>query len=307
MSKKFDFAVGGQALVEGVMMRSKNYVALACRDQDGKIQLKSFFYNTWIQRFPRLNIFILRGFLNMIQMIALGSNALNHSLEIAFPEENQAPKSSFLATLFTVCNLIFSILLAIALFKFLPLYFTSLLETHFASLQQNYFLFNLTDALFKILIFLIYLGAISLIPQVKRLFMYHGAEHMAVFNYESKQELTVGNTMQQPRLHPRCGTSFILFVFVASIFVYMFIPKNPNFLINLLGRVAFLPVIAGISFEILKIAGTYSKNPIMRAISMPGLALQKITTKQPSPDQAEVAIRALQETLRLESKHQPCS
>ena len=208
--------------------------------------------------------------------------------------------------IFAILNIILSIALAIFLFKFLPLLITTFLENYFPSLKANYLLFNTTDSIFKILIFLTYLFLISQIKQIKRLFMYHGAEHMAVFNYEAKEKLSVDNTMKQPRLHPRCGTSFVLFVFVASIFVYMFIPKNPNFWSNLIYRITFLPIIAGLSFEILKLAGKYSSNPILKLISMPGLALQKITTKQPTPDQAAVAIVALQATLDLETKHQVC-
>ena len=295
MSQKFDFAVGGQALVEGVMMRSKNYVAWACRDEKGEIQIKTFFYNTWIQKFTFLNLPIVRGFLNMIQMINLGSKALNYSIDIAFPEEaSDSNQNTLLGTLFAIFNIVASFALAIFLFKFMPLLITTFLENYLPSLKTNYLLFNVTDSVFKIIIFLAYLLLISQIKQIKRLFMYHGAEHMAVFNYEAKEKLTIENTMKQPRLHPRCGTSFVLFVFVASIFVYMFIPKNPNFWLNLAYRVSFLPIIAGLSFEILKLAGKYSNNPILKLISMPGLALQRITTKQPTADQAEVAIAALQ-------------
>lgn len=305
MSKKFDFAVGGQALIEGVMMRSKNYVAMSCRDKKGEIKTKSFFFNTITQKYKFLNIFILRGFLNMIQMISLGSKALNYSIDIAFEEEGQVEESgSVLKTMVSIFNIIFSLSFALFLFKFLPLYFTGFIEQHFVSVKESYLLFNAVDAGFKILMFLIYLGFISMMPDIKRLFMYHGAEHMAVFNYESNEDLSVKNTMKQPRLHPRCGTSFVLFVFVASIFVYMFIPKNPDFLQNFLQRIVLLPVIAGLSFEILKMAGKYSENPIVKLLSMPGMALQLITTSHPTDDMAEVAIVALNKTLELENNHQ---
>lgn len=306
---KFDFAVGGQALIEGVMMRSKNYIAWSVRKQDGSIKTESFFYNSLIQKHKWLNIPLVRGFLGMFEMMFLGIRALNFSAEEFIqdeePDKKTKPLPQWAESLLLIGNVFLSLGFTILLFKLLPLRVTEFIfsQTSILEAKYGYILYNLLDGVLKMVIFLTYILGISMFNDVKRVFQYHGAEHMAVFNYEANLPLTVENSSIQTRFHPRCGTSFIIFVFLVSILVYSLMPRDPNFWLHLLKRVAMLPIIAGISFEVLKLSGKYSDNPVVKFLIQPGLAFQKLTTKEPDVEQLEVAITALQTTLDLEAKH----
>lgn len=311
-NSKFDFAVGGQALIEGVMMRSQNYVAWAVRKADGSIKIKDFAYNSLAQKYKFFNLPFLRGVVSMFEMMALGIRALNFSADEFIMDEDpkeakkkaeQKPMPKWQSNLFLAFNLIFSLGFTILLFKFLPLQLT---EWIFQAIPYepttNYIAYNFLDGTLKLTIFLAYILLISQFKDIKRVFQYHGAEHMAVFNYEEGTPLTVENSARQSRFHPRCGTSFIIFVFLISIVVYSVIPRDPNFVLHLTKRLALLPVIAGVSFEALKLSGKYASNPIVKLLIQPGLAFQRLTTKQPDNSQLEVAIASLQATLDNEVK-----
>lgn len=309
---KFDFAVGGQALIEGVMMRSQNYVAWAVRKADGTIKIKDFAYNSLAQKYKFFNLPFLRGVISMFEMMALGIRALNFSADEFIMDEDpkeakkkaeQKPIPKWQSTLFLTLNVIFSLGFTILLFKYVPLQLTEwIFQATPYDPSTNYIAYNFLDGTLKLTIFLAYILLISQFKDIKRVFQYHGAEHMAVFNYEKGTELTAENSAKQSRFHPRCGTSFIIFVFLISILVYSLIPRDPNFILHLAKRLALLPVIAGVSFETLKLSGKYASNPIVKLLIQPGLAFQRLTTKDPDHSQLEVAVAALKRTLDREAE-----
>jgi uncharacterized protein YqhQ len=286
-------AAGGQAVIEGVMMRSPKQIAIAVRTTNGRITVKKQPVKSLADKIRIFKLPFLRGILSLFEMLAIGMRALIYSANEAIEEDEE--ELSFI-------HVFISILLAIGfglfLFKFFPLLITEFLNTKIKAISSHYWLFNLVDGLLKIFLLGVYIGIISLMQDVKRVFMYHGAEHKAVNCYENKTKLTVRNVQKFSTLHPRCGTSFILIVFVLSIFVYTFIPKEFSFLFKLILRILLLPIIAGISYEILKLCGKFRENFLIKMVTMPGLALQKLTTRQPTDDQVQVAIRALNSVVK---------
>ena len=307
---KIDFAVGGQAVIEGVMMRSPNHITIAVRKDDGSIKVKKRPYKTLTQRYKWLNLPILRGIINLFEMMIVGTEAINYSAaQFEGEEEPQEPtkKPSRLAKLgqysMFALSFVFAIVLSIGLFKFLTLWITTYLETRFSYISDHYIFFNLIDGVIKMSIFLTYIFLLSLIPNFRRIFEYHGAEHKSIFNYEHKKPLNVENARNEIRFHPRCGTSFILIVFVLSILVYTFIPKQPDFWANLAVRLAALPLIAGIAYEYLKMSAKYANKTFVKALIAPGLWFQRLTTKEPDEKQLAVGLESLKEALVLEQYH----
>lgn len=308
--KTIDFAVGGQAVIEGVMMRSPNSITIAVRKPNKEIVVQKKIYKTLTQKYKFLNVPIVRGVVNLFEMMVIGTNAINfsanESLDDADPlkekeekkDKTKGQKALDIAMFST--SIIFALMLSMFLFKFVPLWLTTTLDNNVPYIHDHYIAFNLIDGIIKMLIFLSYILLLSLVPSFRRIFEYHGAEHKAIFNYESKKPLTVENAKIQSRFHPRCGTSFILIVFVISIVVYTFVPKQDTFLINLLVRLAFLPIIAGISYEYLKISAKYSQNAFVNIFVAPGLWFQRITTKDPDNSQLEVSLKSLSEALAME-------
>ncbi|MFA4891355.1 MAG: DUF1385 domain-containing protein [Candidatus Gracilibacteria bacterium] len=332
--KKIDFAIGGQAVIEGVMMRSPNTIVISVRKNTGEILVKDKFYRTLTQRIKVLNIPLVRGVINLFEMMVIGTQAINFSAnefveQPAEPEPAEPAKSagakpaestattklaepapepkpkSVLAKAGEIAMFAFSLVLAIALsiflFKFLPLWITTAIEKTSITIQKNWIVFNLIDGILKTSFFVLYIFLLSLIPSFQRIFEYHGAEHKAVFTYEKALPLTTKNARRQSRFHPRCGTSFILIVFVISILIYTFVPKQPDFWTNLGLRLAFLPLIAGIAYEYLKISARYAHHKWTKLLVAPGLWLQRLTTKEPSNDQLEVALNSLRIALEKES------
>lgn len=324
---KIDFAVGGQAVIEGVMMRSPSHISIAVRKSDGTIKVRNKPYRTLTQRYKWLNIPIVRGVINLFEMMVVGSEAINYSAGIAAEggdsltsnsneksnkkstnaNSNQHPTtthpslpSQILQTLLYIFSFILALALSIGLFKFIPLWATTYLESQSPYIANHYIIFNLIDGIIKMSIFLSYIFLLGLIPSFHRVFEYHGAEHKSIFNYESKKPLTVANAKKQIRFHPRCGTSFILIVFVISIIVYTFIPKQPDFWINFSVRLAILPFIAGISYEYLKLSAKHAKNAVVKALIAPGLWFQRLTTQEPDEKQLAVGLKSLQEALASE-------
>lgn len=304
-----DFAVGGQAVVEGVMMRSPSSITIAIRKPNQEIKVKKKHYRTLTQRIRFLNIPILRGVINLFEMMIIGTNAINFSANESLEDDDTAKKndtkeSSRLIKIFEYfmfgLSFILALTFSIFLFKFIPLWITTFLESKFAYIQENYIIFNLIDGVLKMSIFLLYIFLLSLLPSFHRIFEYHGAEHKSIFNYENHLPLNVNNAQKQIRFHPRCGTSFILIVFALSILVYTFVPKQPDFWSNLALRIAVLPFIAGISYEYLKLSARHMNQAIVRALVAPGLWFQRLTTKEPNEKQLEVGLESLKSALTME-------
>jgi uncharacterized protein YqhQ len=313
-AKKIDFAVGGQAVLEGVMMRSPNNITIAVRKKNKTIKVHKRKYRTLTQKYKIMNIPIIRGMVNLVEMMVVGTKAINISANEMIEDELTVKQKKelkmngkkwhniLLEYVMFIVSLILAIALSIFLFKFIPLWTTTLLQGKIPYLKEHYFIFNLVDGILKMFMFLAYIYILSLIPSFKRIFEYHGAEHKSIFTYENHLELTPKNAKKQTRFHPRCGTSFIIVVFVISILVYTALPKQANFWQNLSVRIAFLPLIAGISYEYLKLSAKYSKNIIVKGLVAPGLWFQRLTTKEPNKAQLEVGLKSLEQALAMESK-----
>ena len=300
-------------------MRSPNTIVISVRKNTGEIKVKDKFYRTLTQRIRALNIPIIRGVINLFEMMVVGTSAINFSANEFVEEESKEPKKPVRETqkakskskamlakigeaLMFALSMVLAIAFSIFLFKFLPLWITTMIEKTSPMIQKEWIVFNLIDGVLKTSFFVLYIFILSLIASFRRIFEYHGAEHKAVFAYEASLPLTVANAKAQSRFHPRCGTSFILIVFVISILVYTFIPRQPDFWANLFFRLAFLPLIAGISYEYLKISARYSHQKWTKLFVAPGLWLQRLTTKEPSDDQLEVALNSLKIALKKEEE-----
>ncbi len=286
--------IGGQAVIEGVMMRSGNTWTVAVRDPEKEIVLKK----EGIVELPKpLKMPLLRGVVALVQSLSLGIKALLFSAE-ASGHEQEKPSSFALAMTVTAAFAI-----GIILFLLLPLYMTKLLGMAFQPINESSLLFNFIDGVIRVLFFLFYILAISMSKEIRRVFQYHGAEHKAVNAYEAGVELSPENVDRYGTLHPRCGTSFLLIVMMMSILIFSLIPKTWPFAGKFLSRIILIPLIAGISYEFIKFSSKKMGNPFIRVLAMPGLWLQKLTTGLPSRDQIEVAIRALTEVLDTESRN----
>lgn len=295
--------IGGQAVIEGVLIRGPGKYVVAVR-KNKKIVAKNGLIP---KRHNFLKLPFIRGFVNLVDMLVIGIKSLMWSAEQAAPKDEKISKNELALTIF------FSIAIVILFFIALPYFLTNLIGFRE---EQKPVLFNLVDGIIRIVIFLVYIAAISFIKDVKILFQYHGAEHKAIHCYEKEKKLTIKNVKKFTTLHPRCGTSFLLIVFIVSIFVFSLLPSialfyYPNFSnlsawirkgVLFLIRILLIPFIAGVSYEILKISDKKQDNIVFKIISLPGLWLQKITTKEPSKRQIEVAIYSLKNLLEIERK-----
>jgi len=310
-TKKIDFAVGGQAVIEGVMMRSPSYVTVAVRKSSGNIKVKEESFTSIASKVRLFALPLIRGVVNLFEMMIVGMRMLNFSANESLDEDENEEKedekkesASKFDRVITIASFTFSIVFALGLslflFKFLPLWITSYLSSQFAILNEQYILFNLIDGVIKTSFFILYIWILGLTPSIRRVFEYHGAEHKSIFTYENGLELTPENAKKQSRFHPRCGTSFILIVFLISIFVYTFVPRLDSFYLTFGLRVLFLPLIAGISYELLKWSAKHQDSKIVRVLIAPGLWFQRLTTKEPDLDQLEVALTSLRRSLELE-------
>ena len=268
--------VGGQAVVEGVMMKYKDRIAVAVRNPNGKITVKKEKLKIKESKIP-----FIRGIVNLIIISYIGIKTLNYSSNARLGKEEK------ISTKEIISSLIFALVFAVILFKLLPLLASTYIDKMY---HINNFFFNLLDGIIKIGLFVGYIYIISLNKDVYRVFQYHGAEHKAVACYESKKKLTVENTQKFRTEHKRCGTTFVFLVLFISIIVYMFIPKDYSLITKLVLRILLLPVIASISYELLRLGARFS---FMNILIIPGLLIQKLTTKQPDDKQVEVAIKAL--------------
>ena len=263
--------VGGQAVIEGVMMRGFGKVATAVREQNGNINVQVNPVNSIAEKFPILKLPFLRGSVNLIESLILGMKSLSFSAQAAGEEDEQLSDR----------ELVMTILFAFAMAAVL-----------FIAITDDPFYFNLAEGFLRLAIFILYIWAISQMSDIQRVFQYHGAEHKTIFCYEADLPLTVENVRKFPRLHPRCGTAFLLIVMIVSIFVFAFLGW-PDLWLRILSRILLLPVVAGISYEIIRFAGR-SKNSLVRLAILPGLWLQYLTTREPDDSQIEVAIKSLE-------------
>jgi uncharacterized protein YqhQ len=310
-----ELLVGGQAVIEGVMMRSPHAYCVAVRRQSGGIVTKTGELMRPSERRRIWKYPLLRGLGTLGQALALGIRALRFSADMALEEENAArqpesgkpesgqpesgrPESKTeVSSWILAANLVFSVGFFLFLYKFLPLFLATRLKYYFPAIE-NHFVFNFVDGVIRLLLFLGFLLAVSRWKEIKRVFEYHGAEHKVVFNFESRRPLTVENARTFTTLHPRCGTSFLLVVMLISMVVYTLVPVH-SFALRFVVRIALLPLIAGASFELIRYAAR-RQGSLWASMVRPGLWLQKITTRPPSDEQLEVSIRALKEAMRLE-------
>ncbi len=299
MKKKntVDLAIGGQAVIEGVLMRNKEKIAIAVRTESGKIILKKEVLN--VNKYRFVNLPFIRGIVAFVQMLTIGIKALTYSTNIALGEDEEVLQLWEL-----IGMIIFTFLFAVVIFVAVP-YVTTLLIGF--DEQINPILFNLVDGFIKLFLFIVYVVAISYMDDIYSVFQYHGAEHKAVNCFEAGKKLTVKNVQRYTTIHPRCGTSFIVFVLLIGIFILSVIAPLTNFIfpsfqmlhfavqkiVLFLLRIAFMLPIASVSYEFIKIAGKYKSNKLIGIINMPGMLIQKITTKEPDDRMVEVAIKSL--------------
>jgi len=324
-----EILLGGQAVIEGVMMRSPKGYSVAVRRQDGTVRVMKDALLGVGQKWKIFKAPILRGVGVLGQALVLGIRALRFSAEEAIAEEavkketepkiglkgsdpssssagtrgrtpsiqSVEPKkdSSEVSSWLIAGSLIPALAINLALFIGLPLVITGILQNQFGF--QSSILFNGIDGVLRVLVFVIFLYTISLMKDMNRVWEYHGAEHKTVYNFESRQELNVENAQRFSTLHPRCGTNFLFVVMIVSILVFS-IAHFDTFTAKLLSRIILLPLVAGISYEIIRYSAKHPKS-ILRVVTFPGLLLQKITTQPPDNTQVEIAIRALEEALTV--------
>ncbi|MDD2850493.1 MAG: DUF1385 domain-containing protein [Desulfuromonadaceae bacterium] len=294
--------VGGQAVIEGVMMRAPRSVAIAVRRPDGEIVVKREVVAPLSERFPIVKLPIIRGAVALFTSLVIGIKALNFSATEAMTDdekeqENKKGKGgSELSSWAMAGTMAVAFGFGICLFFLLPLYLTKLLTP---VIGDNNIIFNLVDGVIRVVVFLLYIWGISRMEDIQRVFQYHGAEHKSIFAFEAGVDLTVENVRSYSRLHPRCGTSFLLIVMLVSIAVFSLIPKLWPFYLKAGSRIVLLPMIAGISYEFLKWSAMNDTHPLVRMVIAPGLSLQRLTTREPDDNQIEVAIRSMNEALEL--------
>jgi len=292
--------VGGQAVIEGVMMRAPHSYCVAVRKPNGEIVTEEKPLARMSELHKIFKYPVLRGVGTLYQAMALGLKALKFSANAMLETEASKPQKAEkkeIPNWAISMNLIFSLAFFVFLYKFVPLYAVTSLEKWYPVLQGR-IAFNAADGLIRIGIFLTFLFVISRMKDIHRVFEYHGAEHKVVFNFESGKPVNVENAQEFTTYHPRCGTSFLMVVMVVSMVFYTLIPFS-GFGLKLLSRVVLLPVIAGVSYELIRFAAR-RRGSFMATLTAPGLWLQRITTKPPSDEQAAVAIHALEGAMALE-------
>ena len=289
MPKKItDLAVGGQAVIEGVMMRDAHRTATAVRLPNGEIDVETRTVSSIRDRYPVLNLPLIRGSVIMVESLIIGMRALSFSAQAAGEEDEQMTKKEIAMTI------LFALVLASILFIVIPTGAAHLA----AAYTDDPVVFNLIEGGIRLMVFLLYIWGISFMGGIRRVFQYHGAEHKTIHCYEAGEALTVENVQKFPRLHPRCGTNFLLIVMVVAIVFHVFFGW-PDLWLRILSRLAILPVVAGVSYEIIRFAGR-SENHFVHILITPGLWLQYLTTRPPADEMVEVAIESLKAVLPAE-------
>ena len=312
-------AVGGQAVIEGVMMKTKDSVAIAVRRESGEIVKKFKPFKTIRDKHKILNIPVLRGFINFIEMMKMAMSTLNESAEMLGledeiekdaknPEKAKAESKSMIA-IASIVGTILGLALSFGLFFFLPTFIgTQIISV--TPFERGGWFISMTEGILRLSIFIVYILLVTLIPDIKRTFQYHGAEHMSVFCYEAEKELTVENVKQYSRFHPRCGTSFMIVMMLIGIIISTFIPDFTNeyygfssaaaFWLRLGVKLSIFPFVIGIGFEFIKYAGKHD-SVIVKILSAPGLWTQWLTTKKPDDKQLEIAVVSLRTALKIDA------
>ena len=299
--------VGGQAVLEGVMMRTPHAWGIACRKASGEMALHSEPLERPSEKHKWMAWPIIRGVMTLGYAMSLGFRALKFSANAALdglqpdaPEGQPAEKKFEITGWMATVHIVFSVGFFIFMYKYLPLLATTELKKFNPALGGQ-IAFNLVDGIIRLALFLLFIWGVSLFGDIRRVYQYHGAEHKTVFAFESGDPLTVGEVQKYSTYHPRCGTSFLMTVMIISILFYMLIPVS-TFWARFAIRIALLPVIAGVSYEMIRYAAKH-RGSFFVLMTAPGLWLQRVTTKPPSDDQAECAIVALEEALTLEKQH----
>lgn len=291
-------AVGGQAVIEGVMMQGEKKKAVAVRTPDGEIKVKTERINSWVKNKHIDKIPFLRGMFILFETMIDGMKSLNYSSDIYMEETGEEEEDAidrFIKKMFgdkandvlIIVSMVIAVILSVGLFVMLPTFAGGF----FAKFINNDVVLNLIEGVIRILILFAYIYAISKNKDIERVYQYHGAEHKSIHCYESGKELTVENAREFKRLHPRCGTNFLFIVMATSIILFAFFGW-PNPLMRVLMRIVCIPVVAGIAYEIIRMLGKYD-NKFTRLIAYPGMMLQYLTTKEPDDEQLEVAIASL--------------
>lgn len=317
-SGESEFLVGGQAVMEGVMMRAPHSYAVAVRQADGSIATTTMPLVRPSERNRFWGWPVLRGLATLGQAMSLGVRALRFSSDTLLVEDEAAnaepasrntaaesddadsqrgKKKGEVSSTGLIVGVAFSLLFFIAFYKFLPLLAATGLEHRYPAFRGQ-IMFNLVDGVIRIGLFLLFIAGMALFKDIRRVYQYHGAEHKVVFNFESGQPVDVEHARTFTTLHPRCGTSFMIIIMIIAMAVYILIPVH-GFLPKLLVRIAALPLIAGLSYEVIRYAAKHNGS-FFALLSRPGLWLQRITTQPPSDDQLECSIRALSEAMELE-------
>jgi uncharacterized protein YqhQ len=278
---------GGQAIIEGVMMRHGNKIAAAVRKPDKEIAFQEQYYIPLTKRYKFLGLPFVRGSVTLFEMMIIGMKSLLFSAEQALTEEEKKPQKWEMAV-----SIMISFSVAILFFIVVPAYCFTLLKTVVSSIL----ILNILEGFIRLGIFLCFLSATLLMEDMRRVFMYHGAEHKTVFAWENGQELTVENIKKYSPRHPRCGTSFVLVVMITAILVFSLLGR-PDFVERIFYKLMLLPIIAGISYEVIRFTGKYRNLRWVQFLSWPGLMLQKITTREPTDDQIEIAIAAMKKVI----------
>lgn len=300
MSEKL--TIGGQAVLEGVMMRSPHAFTVAVR-KGGKPGAEIALLKETIrpigERYPLLKKAVLRGSVALFEALWLGMRALNFSANESM--EGEDGKKEEIGPLAMAGTMALALAFALGLFLALPLLLTYLLGTQYSSFKGNV-LFNLTDGAIRVGLFLGYVSGISFMKDIRRVFEYHGAEHKVIGAFEAGEPLTVENARKYTCIHPRCGTSFLMVVMVLSIMLFSLIPASWPLWAKAVSRIVLMPLIAGLSYEFIKYSAKKRGSRMIEALIYPGLLLQRLTTREPSDDQLEVAIRAMDEALAMEPR-----
>ena len=291
---KSSIMVGGQAVIEGVMMRVPGFYATAVRDKKGILHLHRESLTPLTEKYKLNNIPIIRGFFHLIDSMKIGFKELEWSSKIIDPQEETSKLQDILISIFSVVFTIF-------LFMGIPYFLTELSLKSQTYLYRNEFNFNIIAGFLRIVVFLLYLIILSRLKEIKTLFEYHGAEHKAVYNFESGKQINIKNAQRFSTKHPRCGTSFVFILMIVTIFTYSIIdslfvymvPLNLNMPLRIILHLSCLPIVSGIGYEVLKFLAKKQNNIVFRFLSSPGLWLQHITTSEPTDQQVEVSIAAL--------------
>jgi uncharacterized protein YqhQ len=288
MKQSSKVTYGGQAVLEGVMIRGLRSASVAVRNPEGEITLRtlslSSLYNGPARRIP-----FLRGMLVMAETLTLGMRALSHSANVAAGEEEELGGASIAGMM------IVSIAMAVGIFFLVPVFASRGLEGLIGSDLAT----NILEGVIRLALFLAYITLIGRMQEIRRVFMYHGAEHMAVHAHEHGEKLNIESVRRYPTAHPRCGTAFLLVVMFVSIVVFAFTGRDPLWWL-FTSRIVLIPLIASVSYEVIRFSGFHPDSPLVQVIALPGLILQRLTTREPDDDQIEVAIAAMEEAISVD-------